>query len=138
MGGRVGGGRMGGRVGGGGSSPFVVVGAQLVVTILIVRHHRLLLSFSNIVRPRYLLLVVGGILIACQWWWPFLIECGGEVVVCICRHLSSFLGGWDGRSSSPVGLPGLWAIILWLFGGLLFIGSGGERCLYVVSSDGCC
>ena len=42
------------------------------------------------------------------------------------------MGGWDGCSSSPVGLPGLRAVVLWLFGGLLFIGSGGERHLYVV------
>ena len=78
------------------------------------------------------------VFVACQWWWPFSIKCGGEVIVCICECPSSFMGGWDGRSSSLVGLPGLWAIVLWLFGGLPFIGSGGEQCSFVVSGGGCC
>ena len=51
-------------------------------------------------------------------------ECGHEVVVCICGRPLSFVGGWDGRSSSPVGLPALWVILLWSFGGLPFVGSG--------------
>ena len=48
------------------------------------------------------------------------------------------MGGWDGRSSSPVGLPGLRAVVLWSFGGLPFVGSGGERRSYVVSGGGHC
>ena len=48
------------------------------------------------------------------------------------------MGGWDGRSSSPVGLPGLRAVVLWSFGGLPFVGSGGERRSYVVSGGGRC
>ena len=28
------------------------------------------------------------------------------------RMPSSFVGGWGGRSSSPVGFPGLWAVVL--------------------------
>ena len=76
--------------------------------------------------------------VACQWWRPFSIECVGEVIVCICRCLLSFVGGWDGRSLSLVGLPGLWAVVLRLFGGLPFIGSGGEWRLYVVSGGGYC
>ena len=35
------------------------------------------------------------------------------VVICVCGCLSSFVAGWAGRSSSPVGLPGLWAVVLW-------------------------
>ena len=48
------------------------------------------------------------------------------------------MGGWDGHSSSPVGLPGLRAVVLWSFGGLPFVGSGGERRSYVVSGGGHC
>ena len=65
-------------------------------------------------------------------------ECGREVVVCICGRPLSFVGGWDGRSSSPVGLPALWVVLLWSFGGLPFVGSGGERRSYVVSCGGRC
>ena len=103
-----------------GSSPLVVVGAQLVVVVLIVRPRCLSSSFSNVVRRNDALLVVGGVrrlraVIAVS------IECGGGgVIVCVsCRSWVAGVG-----APHPVGFPGLWAVVLWSFEGLPFVAGG--------------
>ena len=82
--------------------------------VVVLRHSPLSSSFSNVVRRRHSSMLVGGVgrlravVAVFNRAWSFSIE---RVVVCVCGHPSSFVGGWSGRSSSPVGFPRLWAVV---------------------------
>ena len=109
-----------------------------ICIVLIIHHHRPATSTiivdqqcqpssltSNIVHPCHLSLLVGGVH-CLQVVVAISIECGG----CgLCLRMPVVVCGWlDGCSSSLVCTPGLWAVVLCSFGGLLLVASGGEWC----------